>query len=87
MRKFIKVGDSMTTMKELATEYLANVVRMEQRIAELKAQMPKNGMGGECVRLRRRICDLQKMVNESRRTAYVLEHYYEKPNGDGVDSS
>lgn len=69
----------MGSLKELADEYLQNAAVMEARIRQLESQL-KHARRLEARRkLRRRINTLQVMVCESRKTAFHLEHYYDKP--------
>lgn len=69
----------MGSLKELADEYLQNAADMEKRIRELEEQLKHVKRLESQRKLRRRINILHVMVCESRRTAFQLEHYYDKP--------
>ena len=69
----------MGSLKELADEYLRNAADMEKRIHQLEEQLKHVKRLEARRKLRRRINTLQVMVCESRKTAFHLEHYYDKP--------
>lgn len=69
----------MGSLKELADEYLQNAADMEKRIRELEEQLKHTRRLESQRELRRRINTLHVMVCESRRIAFELEHYYDKP--------
>ena len=69
----------MSSLRELADEYLRNAADMEKRIRELEERMKHVKRLEARRKLRRRINTLQVMVCESRKTAFHLEHYYDKP--------
>lgn len=69
----------MSSLKELADEYLRNAADMENRIRELESQLKHTRQLESQRKLRRRINVLHVMVCESRRIAFELEHYYDKP--------
>lgn len=69
----------MGSLKELADEYLRNAADMENRIRELESQLKHTRRLESQRKLRRRINALHVMVCESRKTAFHLEHYYDKP--------
>ena len=69
----------MGSLKELADEYLRNAADMEKRIRELEEQLKHVKRLEARRKLRRRINTLHVMVCESRKTAFHLEHYYDKP--------
>lgn len=69
----------MGSLKELADEYLKNAADMEARIRELEDQLKRTKRPETRRKLRRRINTLHVMVCESRRIAFQLEHYYDKP--------
>ena len=69
----------MGSLKELADEYLRNAADMEKRIHQLEEQLKHTKRLETRRKLRRRINTLQFMVCESRKTAFHLEHYYDKP--------
>ena len=69
----------MSSLKELADEYLRNAADMERRIHQLEEQLKHVKRLEARRKLRRRINTLHVMVCESRKTAFHLEHYYDKP--------
>lgn len=69
----------MSSLKEMADEYLRNAADMEKRIRELEEQLKHVKRLEARRKLRRRINTLHVMVCESRRIAFELEHYYDKP--------
>ena len=69
----------MGSLKELADEYLQNAADMEKRIRELESQLKHTRQLESQRKLRRRINTLHVIVCESRRIAFELEHYYDKP--------
>ena len=69
----------MGSLKELADEYLQNAAVMESRIQQLESQLKHTRRLESQRKLRKRINALHVMVCESRRIAFELEHYYDKP--------
>lgn len=69
----------MPDLKDLAAEYLENAKQMEARIQQLESQLKHTRRLESQRKLRKRINALHVMVCESRRTAFQLEHYYDKP--------
>lgn len=69
----------MFDLKDLAAEYLQNAAVMEARIRQLEEQAKSAKQLEVRRKLRKRINTLHVMVCESRRTAFQLEHYYDKP--------
>lgn len=69
----------MSSLKEMADEYLRNAADMEKRIRELEEQLNHVKRLESQLKLRKRINTLHVMVCESRRIAFELEHYYDKP--------
>ena len=69
----------MPDLKDLAAEYLQNAMQMEDRIQQLESQLKHTRRLESQRKLRRRINVLHVMVSESRRIAFELEHYYDKP--------
>lgn len=69
----------MANLKDLAAEYLENAKQMESRIQQLESQLKHTRRVESQRKLRRRINALHVMVCESRRIAFELEHYYDKP--------
>ena len=72
------------TMHEMAEEYLQNAQRLEARIKELQEQITNTGSLTVRQNLHRRINALQTMLCETRKTAFELEHYYDKPEENPV---
>lgn len=68
----------MSSLKEMADEYLRNAADMEKRIHQLEEQLKHTKRLETRRKLRRRINTLHVMVCESRKTAFHLEHYYDK---------
>lgn len=69
----------MPDLKDLAAEYLQNAKQMESRIQQLESQLKHTRRLESQRKLRKRINTLHVMVSESRRIAFELEHYYDKP--------
>ena len=69
----------MSTLADLAEEYLENVAVIEQRIAELKSLERRTSSCEERIRLRRRIQKLYTMAGEGRQLAFQMQHYYDRP--------
>ena len=69
----------MSSLKEMADEYLRNAADMEKRIHQLEEQLKRTRRLESQRKLRRRINILHVIVCESRRIAFELEHYYDKP--------
>ena len=65
-------------LREMAQEYRSNTALLELRMKELQVAQRKEVK----YRLKQRIGCLRVMINESRKTAFILEHYYE--NGGQV---
>lgn len=66
-------------LKDLAAEYLENAKQMEARIQQLESQLKDTRRLESQRKLCKRINTLHVMVCESRRIAFELEHYYDKP--------
>ena len=69
----------MPDLKDLAADYWQNALQMEDRIQQLEEQANAAKQLEVRRKLRKRINTLHVMVCESRRTAFELEHYYDKP--------
>lgn len=67
------------TMHEMAEEYLQNAQRLDDRIKELQKQAASEESLTVRQKLHRRIGTLQTALCEARKTAFDLEHYYDKP--------
>ena len=65
-------------MCEMAREYRANTALLELRIKQLQTAQKHARQPEVRYRLKRRINFLHTLVNESRKTAFMLEHYHDK---------
>ena len=69
-------------LREMAQEYRRNTALLELRMKQLQvAQRRARNQEVKC-RLKQRSGCLRMLINESRKTAFILEHYYE--NGGQV---
>ena len=57
---------------EMAQEYRVNVALLELRIKQLQAAQPEVRY-----RLKQRAKFLQTLINESRQTVFLMEHYHD----------
>ena len=62
-------------LREMAREYRANTALLELRMKELQLAARRTRQKEVWLRLRRRIGLLRTLINESRQTAFTLEHY------------
>lgn len=69
-------------LQEMAKEYRANTALLELRVRQLQTARRRARQPEVRYRLKRRINCLQGLINESRKTVYIMEHYYDK-GGDG----
>lgn len=67
----------MGTLWELAQEYRAGQAQIEQRLAELRKDLTITHQKEARRRLLHRINVLEKMLADSRRTSFEMEHYYD----------
>nr|WP_297282846.1 hypothetical protein [uncultured Agathobaculum sp.] len=65
-------------LQEMAREYRSNTALLELRLKQLQTARRHAGQNEVRYRLKSRINCLQAMINENRKTAFVLEHYYDK---------
>lgn len=65
-------------LQEMAREYRSNTALLELRLKQLQTARRHAGRNEVRYRLKQRINCLQAMINENRKTAFVLEHYYDK---------
>lgn len=72
-------------LHEMAREYRSNTALLELRLKQLQTARRRAKQSEVKYRLKRRINCLQVMINESRKTAFVLEHYYDR-GGDGHEN-
>ena len=67
------------TMTELAVQYRESAELLAGRILELRSELKEGGLCEmEKYRLRGRIGMLTNMCRQTRATARMLEHYYDK---------
>lgn len=66
-------------MHEVAEEYLRNAQAMEARVRELEKQVKDADSISTRRKIRKRISTLHTMICEAKKTAFDLEHYYDKP--------
>ena len=69
-------------LREMAQEYRSNTALLELRMKQLQVAQRRARHKEVKYRLKQRIGYLRVMINESRKTAFILEHYYE--NGGQV---
>ena len=72
-------------LREMAREYRANTALLELRMKQLQTAQRRARHKEEKYRLKQRIGCLRVLINESRKTAFVLEHYRER-GADGHDA-
>lgn len=65
-------------LQEMAREYRFNTALLELRLKQLQTARRHASQNEVRYRLKQRINCLQAMINENRKTAFVLEHYYDK---------
>ena len=68
----------MGTLWELAQEYRANQLPIERRLEDLRTELTQIASLEARRRLRHRINVLEKMLADSRRYVFEMEHYYDK---------
>lgn len=66
---------------EMAQEYRANTALLELRMKQLQAAQRRTRQKEVQFRLKRRINCLRTLINESRQTAFKLEHYHDSKGG------
>ena len=72
-------------LQEMAREYRSNTALLELRVKQLQIARRRAGQNEVKYRLKQRINGLQAMINENRKTAFVLEHYYDR-GGDAHEN-
>ena len=72
-------------LREMAQEYRRNTALLELRMKQLQVAQRRAGQKEVKYRLKRRIGVLRMLINESRKTAFVLEHYYDRKGGQAHD--
>lgn len=65
-------------LQEMAREYRSNTALLELRLKQLQTAKRCTEQNEVRYRLKQRINCLQTIINENRKTAFVLEHYYDK---------
>ena len=72
-------------LREMAQEYRKNTALLEPRMVQPEAAQPRALQREVRYRLKQRIGFLRVLINESRKTAFVLEHYYDNRGGKKHD--
>lgn len=65
-------------LRDMAQEYKRNTALMELRMQELQVAQKRAEQKEVKYRLKQRIGRLRTLINESRKTAFEMEYYYEK---------
>ena len=65
-------------LRDMAKEYRVNTALLELRMKQLQVAQRRARQKEVKFRLKQRIGCLRVLINESRKTAFVLEHYYER---------
>ena len=73
------------TRHEMAREYRSNTALLELRLRQLQVAQRRARQKEVKYRLKQRIGCLRVLINESRKTAFVLEHYYQKGGRQNED--
>ena len=68
-------------LREMAQEYRKNTALLELRMIELQVAQRRARHKEVKYRLKQRIGFLRVLTNESRKTAFMLEHYYDGRGG------
>lgn len=66
------------TLYDMAQEYRENTKLLELRVVELQAAQRRAGQREVKYRLKKRVNFLRMLINESRKTVYQMEHYYDR---------
>lgn len=75
---FDKKEEVKLTLYQMAQEYRANVRLLELRLLQLEHAKRRARQLEVKYRLKQRAGLLRGMINESRKTVFELEHYYER---------
>lgn len=67
----------MGTLWDLAQEYRANQLQIERRQEDLRTELTQTTSLEARRRLRHRINVLEKLLADSRRYVFEMEHYYD----------
>lgn len=68
----------MGTLWDLAQEYKSNQLPIERRLEDLRNELSHTASLEASRRLRHRINVLEKILSDSRRYVFEMEHYYDK---------
>ena len=68
----------MGTLYDLAQEYRANDLALEQRLVDLRNHLSAETSNEVCRIIRHRINVLEKMLADNRYYIDIMEHYYDK---------
>lgn len=66
------------TLYEMAKEYRANTALLELRVRQLQTAQRRARQQEVKFRLKQRIGCLRVLINESRKTAFKMEHYHDR---------
>lgn len=72
------------TLQQMAREYRVNGALLELRIIQLRCRLLRTHQPELRRRLKKRIGTLYGMLGESRRTAYDMQHYYDREGIHGA---
>ena len=70
-------------LRNMAQQYRANTALLELRMKQLQVAQRRARHKEVRYRLKNRIGFLRVLINESRKTTFLLEHYYDNRGGDG----
>ena len=70
---------------EMAQEYRVNVALLELRIKQLQAAQKRTRQPEVRYRLKQRAKFLQTLINESRQTVFLMEHYHSEEGDAHAD--
>ena len=65
-------------LREMAQEYRSNIALLELRMKQLQVAQRRTQHKEVRYRLRQRIGCLRVLINEGRKTVFMLEHHYDK---------
>ncbi len=66
------------TLHGMAREYRSNTALLELRLRQLQAAQRRARQPEVRYRFKQRIGCLRGLINESRKAAFVMEHYYQR---------
>ena len=70
-------------LRNMAQQYRANTALLELRMKQLQVAQRRARHKEVRYRLKNRIGFLRVLINESRKTTFLLEHYYDNRGGGG----